>query len=173
MYLDQCKTFDYQVKDVYEHVQTLEFDPMNNAWLRVYNDEQAKPMETIHYLFERIYAHFAVGQKYVLSSAQLSVHDVIVSLEWLFEKVGPFKISRFESVDAQQVNKQKTHTKHRPYDLLMAIITASFFLLDNCSGDDKMKLESYFREFMPQYLLQCGSFDYVAKDLFSHRLPKI
>lgn len=172
MYLDQCKTFDYQVKDVYEHVQTLEFDPMN-AWLRVYNDEQAKPMETIYDLFERIYAHFAVGQQYVVSSAQVNVHDVIIVLEWLFEKVGPLQISRLESVDAQQVNKQKKHTKHRPYDLLMAIITASFFLLDNCSSDDKMKLESYYREFMPQYLLQCGSFDYVAKDLFSHRLPQI
>ena len=103
----------------------------------------------------------------------MNVHDVIVVLDWLFEKVGFLEISRLESVDDQQVNKQKTHTKHRPYDLLMAIITASFFLLDNCSSDDKMKLESYFREFMPQYLLQCGSFDYVAKDLFSHRLPEI
>ena len=98
---------------------------------------------------------------------------MILVLEWLFQKVGPLQILRFESVDAQQVNKQKTHTKHRPYDLLMAIITASFFLLDNCSGDDKMKLESYYHEFMPRYLLQCGSFDYVEKDLFSHRLPQI
>jgi hypothetical protein len=172
MYLDQCKTFDYQAKDVYKHMETLPFDPMNNAWLRVYNFccVEAKPMETIHYLFERIYAHFAVGQKYVLSSAQLTVHDVIVSLEWLFEKVGPLETSRFESVDAQQVNKQKTNTKHRPYDFLIAIISASFFLSDNCTSDDKIKLTKFYHEFMPKYLLQCGSFDCVEKDLFSHKL---
>ena len=173
MYLDQCKTFDYQAKDFYEHVQTLQFDPMNNAWLRVYNSDQAKPQESIHYLFERVYAHFAVGQKYVVSSAQLTLHDVIVVLEWLFQKVGPLQILRLECVDAQQVNKQKTNTKHRPFDLLMAVISASFFLSDNCTSDDKIKLKKYYHEFMPRYLLQCGSFDYVEKDLFSHRLPQI
>ena len=177
MYLDQCKTFDYQVKDVYEHVQTLQFDHMNNAWLRVYNSEPAKPQESIHYLFERVYAHFAVGQKYVVynmlyTSAQLTLHDVIVVLEWLFQKVGPLQILRLECVDAQQVNKQKTNTKHRPFDLLMAIISASFFLSDNCTSDDKIKLKKYYHEFMPRYLLQCGSFDYVEKDLFSHILSK-
>ena len=102
----------------------------------------------------------------------MNVHDVIVVLDWLFEKVGFLEISRHESVDAQQVNKQKTNTKHRPFDLLIAIISASFFLPNGGSSDDKMKLESYYREFMPQYLLQCGGFDYLEKDVFSHVLSK-
>ena len=108
MYLFQCENFDYRPQDFYQDVDTLE--------------PSAKPMETLYYLFRRVLLQLSTRQEYVLSSIQLTLHDVIVVLDKLFEEHSPLNIFRLESVDTV-----KHRSLHRPLDMLLAIISAAHF----------------------------------------------
>ena len=150
MYLFQCKIFDYRPQDFYQDVvDTLE--------------PSAQPIETIYYLFRRVLLQFSTRQEYVLSSIQLTLHDVIVVLHRLFEEHGSLNIFRLESVDTV---KQKS--LHRPLDMLCAIISSAHFLPKTESNDDEMNLQKYFHQIAPIYLLESSNFDYVKKDIYSH-----
>ena len=108
MYLFQCENFDYRPQDFYQDVDTLE--------------PSAKPMETLYYLFRRVLLQLSTRQEYVLSSIQLTLHDVIVVLDKLFEEHSPLNIFRLESVDTV-----KHRSLHRPLDMLLEIISAAHF----------------------------------------------
>jgi hypothetical protein len=150
MYLFQCKIFDYRPQDLYQDVvDTL--------------DPSAQPIETIYYLFRRVLLQFSTRQEYVLSSIQLTLHDVINVLDKLFEEHGALNIFRLKSVDTV---KQKS--LHRPLDMLIAIIAAAHFLPKTELDNDEMNLKKYFHQIAPIYLLESGNFDYVKKDMYNH-----
>ena len=105
----------------------------------------------------------------------LKLKHVIEVLTWLFaEIVLPYEpyesnatyLCRLQTVNAQQVVKGHRHTKHRPYDMLMAIFAAAHFM--EGTREDKNQLGGYFHKFMYMYLAQSADFDYVPKDVYKH-----
>lgn len=111
----------------------------------------------------------------------LQLKHIIEVLTWLFEDMkiapdyNPYEanityLCRLQTVNAQQVVKGYKHTKHRPYDMLMAIFAAAHFMQG--TQEERNSLGNYYHQFMYMYLAQSAEFDYVAKDVYQHE-PKI
>lgn len=105
----------------------------------------------------------------------LKLEHVIAVLTWLFAEIKPpYKpyasnvtyICRLQTVNAQQVAKGHKRTKHRPYDMLMAIFAAAHFM--EGTERDRRSLGFFYHKFMYMYLAQSADFDYVAKDIYKH-----
>ena len=106
---------------------------------------------------------------------ELCLVHVLEILDWLLEEVqlspgtNPYYtdkcfLSRIQCVNAQQVRRGFQHTKHRPYDMVMAVFAAA-----NCmagSEEEHGRLKVHFEKFAKMYLFQCGVFDYLPQDVY-------
>lgn len=187
--------------------------PQDNYFVKIYNFDEAKPMEVITHLYYRVFVHILplydiriknmrgvharsldpqlrswTGCRHARIPSQrvaqgkldppLELKHIIEVLKWLFtEIIPPYQpyqrnisnityLCRLQTVNAQQVVKGYKHTKHRPYDMLMAIFAAAHFMQGR--EEDKNLLGYYYHKFMYMYLAQSADFDYVAKDVYKH-----
>ena len=84
----------------------------------------------------------------------------------LLESDRPQYLTRLQCVNAQPLAAGLRNTKHRPYDMLAAVLLCADCM--RASDAQKQKLRGYEQIFMQMYLNQSTEFDYQRKDIFSH-----